>query len=186
MIDKDTIKCESVFNEERTHRYLWKRVWNKDKPIVAVIMLNPCLSDNLVTDTSTFLCCNNVTRLEEYGGIAILNLYSLLTNKLNFRWNSDEDLNNPENNGYIQKTAAECGAVILAWGRASDNMQRVADRANEVLELLKPYADKLFVISDGERSGLHPLTPSIRNQWFLESFHYAEPSQEKSEEQAEQ
>ena len=28
--EKDTIKCEAVFNEDRTHRFLWKRVWDKD------------------------------------------------------------------------------------------------------------------------------------------------------------
>ena len=108
-IDKDTMKCESIFNDERTHRYLWKRVWNKDKPIAAVIMLNPCLSDNIVTDTTTALVCNNVARLEEYGGVIILNLYSQLTPKLNFRWNSDEELNDADNDICIGKAAAECG-----------------------------------------------------------------------------
>ena len=28
-----------------------------------------------------------------FSGVEVLNLYSLLTSKLNFRWNSDEDLN---------------------------------------------------------------------------------------------
>ena len=51
--EKDTIKCESIFNDERTHRYLWKRVWDKDKPIISVIMLNPSQSDNIITDTTT-------------------------------------------------------------------------------------------------------------------------------------
>ena len=184
--DKDTMKCEAIFNDERTHRYLWKRVWNKDKPIAAVIMLNPCLSDNIVTDTTTTLVCNNVARLETYGGVVILNLYSQLTPKLNFRWNSDEDLNEPENDVYIRKMAAECETVILAWGKASDNTQRVAERAKAILEQLRPFANKLFIISDGSRSGLHPLTPSIRNNWQLLPFKYEEPSMNKSKEQAEQ
>ena len=34
--EKSTIRCESVFNDEHTHRYLWKQVWNKDKPLVGV------------------------------------------------------------------------------------------------------------------------------------------------------
>ena len=61
--EKDTIKCEAVFNDEKTHRFLWKRVWNKDKPLACVIMLNPCLSDNIVTDTTTSLVVNNVAML---------------------------------------------------------------------------------------------------------------------------
>ena len=52
-VEKDTIKCESVFNDTRTHRFLWKRVWNKDLPLACVIMLNPCQADNIITDTTT-------------------------------------------------------------------------------------------------------------------------------------
>ena len=170
MTEKDTIRCESVFNEDRTHRYLWKRVWDKDKHLAAVIMLNPCMADNLTMDTTTFLVVNNVARLEEYGGVVIVNLYSLLTSKLNFRWNSDEDLNGPENDGYIKKAALECDTVILAWGKTQDSNQRVADRATAVLKLLHGQKEKLRVITDGERSGIHPLTPSVRAAWFLEPY----------------
>ena len=53
--EKDTIKCEAVFNDNRTHRYLCKRVWNKDKPCIAVIMLNPCLRF-AQTEWQLFVC----------------------------------------------------------------------------------------------------------------------------------
>ena len=57
--EKDTIKCESIFNEERTHRYLWKRVWDKDKPLISVIMLNPSQADNIITVAWTGTICTN-------------------------------------------------------------------------------------------------------------------------------
>ena len=101
-IEKETIRCEAVFNEEHTHRYLWKRIWNKDKALAAVIMLNPCMADTIVTDTTTFLVVNNLAVLERFGGVEIVNLYSKLTSKLNFRWNTDQELNEEENNSYIQ------------------------------------------------------------------------------------
>lgn len=103
-LEKDTIKCEAIFNDDHSHRFLWKRIWNKDKPLAAVITLNPCLSDNIITDTTTTLVVNNIARLETYGGVVIINLFSQLTKKLNFRWNSDEDLNAPENDSYIEKS----------------------------------------------------------------------------------
>ena len=103
--EKTIIKCESIFNDDHTHRFSWKRVWNKDKPLAAVLMLNPCISDNILTDVTTFCVVNNVARLETYGGVVIVNLFSLLTSKLNFRWNADEDLNDPENDNYIKKAA---------------------------------------------------------------------------------
>ena len=66
--EKETIKCESIFNGERTHRYMWKRVWNKDKPIACVITINPCVADCLIMDTTTYLVANNIASLEEFGG----------------------------------------------------------------------------------------------------------------------
>lgn len=177
--EKMTIKCEAVFSDDHMHRVLWQRVWSKDKPLVAVLALNPALSDNLVTDTTTSLIVNNVAKLEKYGGVVVINLFSRLTNKLNFRWNSDDDLNTPDNDEYIRKAAENCEVVILAWGKASDTNQRIAARAEHVVAMLGNVQEKLMVISDGERSGLHPLTPSIRSRWILKPF---TPKEHKNDE----
>lgn len=144
-------------------------------------MLNPCESDGIITDTTTSLVINNVARLEEFGGVAIVNFYSMLTSKLNFRWNADSDLNHEENDAYIMKAVEEASKVILAWGRAEDTNKRVEDRASEVIKKLSKYKDKLFVISDGAgRYGMHPLTPALRNRWLLEPY---EDAKEKRKEQ---
>ena len=168
--EKDTIKCESIFNDEHTHRFIWKRVWNKDKPLATVIMLNPCHADNIVTDTTSALVANNIARQEVYGGVLVVNLFSKLTSKLAFRWNSDEELNEPDNDLYIKKAADESTIVIAAWGKAVESNQRIAARADQVLALLADHTEKLFSITDGVRSGLHPLTPTIRNGWVLVPF----------------
>ena len=166
--EKDTIKCEAVFNDEKTHRFLWKRVWNKDKPLACVIMLNPCLSDNIVTDTTTSLVVNNIAKLGEFGGVSIVNLFSLLTPKLQMRWARDVDINDYGNDTYIKKAADEASIVILAWGKGAELNVRITNRANQVIELLLEHKEKLKVISDGKRQGIHPLTPSCRTQWILE------------------
>lgn len=169
--EKITIKCEAIFNEERTHRYLWKRVWDKDKPTIAIIMLNPCQSDNIITDTTTSLVVNNVAKLQEYGGVEILNLYSKLTSKLRFA-ETDEELNDKENDSYILKAVESSSATILAWGKASSSNARIEERSVQIINLLLPYQDKLYLISDGERIGLHPLTPSVRSKWILEKCEF--------------
>ena len=179
--EKDTIKCEAIFNDEHTHRFLWRRMWDKDKPMATVVMLNPCHADNVITDTTTALVVNNVARLEKYGGVNIVNLYSLLTNKLNFRWNSDEDLNEEENDSYIKKAAEESDVVILAWGKGADSNQRITERAVDVINLLNHLEDKLYIISDGLRKGLHPLTPTIRNGWTLEQAKIRKDIREKGD-----
>lgn len=177
--EKDTIKCEAVFNDLKTHRFLWKRVWNKDKPLACVIMLNPCLSDNIVTDTTTSLVVNNVAKLGEFGGVSIVNLFSLLTPKLQMRWARDIDINDYGNDTYIKKAADEASIVILAWGKGAELNVRITNRANQVIELLLEHKEKLKVISDGKRKGIHPLTPSCRTQWILEDADLTQKDESK-------
>ena len=168
--EKDNIKCESIFNDTRTHRFLWKRVWDKDKPLACVIMLNPCLSDNIVTDTTTSLVVNNIAKLQDFGGVSIVNLFSILTPKLQMRSARDIDINDYGNDTYISKAASEASIVVLAWGRGAENNARISNRVDQVLELLSEQKEKLRVISDGKREGIHPLTPSCRHGWALENF----------------
>lgn len=87
-----------------------------------------------------------------------------------FVGNSDEDLNGEENDTYIRKAAEDATAVIIAWGKAINTNARIEERAVQVINLLEPYREKLYVISDGERLGLHPLTPAIRQVWQLIPF----------------
>jgi hypothetical protein len=165
--EKDTIKCEAIFSDDKRHRLLWKRVWDKDKPLACVVMLNPCLADTLVTDTTSAIVVNNIASMSEFGGVSIVNLFSLLTTKLDFRYTADTNINDLENDNYIKKAADEAKIVILAWGKSADTNARIYRRAEQVIKLLRGQKEKLRVISDGQRMGIHPLTPSARSNWLL-------------------
>lgn len=168
LTEKDTIKCESIFNDDHTHRFLWRRMWDKDKPLACVIMLNPCISNNILLDLTSCLVLNNVARLEEYGGVIVVNLYSKLTSKLCTKWFAPEELNDPVNDSYIRRAAEDSDIVIAAWGKSGENNQQIAERVEEVLGVLGGLENKIHYIADcGGRVGIHPLTPSIRDEWFL-------------------
>jgi hypothetical protein len=170
--EKQSIKCEVVYSDEtKQHRLQWSQIWDKNKPIACVIMLNPCAADCLIYDTTTYLVQNNIASLEKYGGVHIVNIYSKLTSKLNLRWDSDEELNDPDNDTYIKKCAAESEIVVCAWGTGAITNKRVLARAKSVVAMLKPFSKKLYVITDGaELRGVHALTPAVRNQWILKPF----------------
>ena len=163
--EKDTIKCEAVFNDDKTHRFLWRQVWDSKKPLACVIMINPCLADTKMLDTTTFLTLNNISRLGDYGGVTIVNLFSLLTPKLHF--NSTSKPNDEFNDSYIKNAADEASVVILAWGKSVDTNISLYNRSREVIDLLYDQKEKFRIISDGERIGMHPLTPSVRAGWVL-------------------
>ena len=140
-------------------------MWDKDKPVACVIMLTPCQADTVITDTTTSLVVNNVARLGAFGGVCIVNLFSLLTSKLSFRF--PDTLNDKDNDTYIKKAAEEASVVILAWGKSADVNASIYNRAQQVIKMLKGQKEKLRVISDGESVGKHPLSPSLRSQWLL-------------------
>ena len=75
MTEKSTILCEAVFNEDKTHRYAWKRVWDSKKPELCIITLNPNSSNVFELDLTSMLVTNNAYRLKEYGGVNIVNLF---------------------------------------------------------------------------------------------------------------
>ena len=76
MTEKSTIDCEALFDESRSHRFIWKRVWKKDLPIACVITLNPNSDDCFELDLTSMLILNNVYRLQKFGGVCVVNLFS--------------------------------------------------------------------------------------------------------------
>lgn len=166
--EKCSIKSEVIYDDTKKHRLVLKRIWDVKKPSIAVLMLHGCSSNLLTSDLTTSLVINNAVQLEDCGGVHVLNLYSILANKLNFQRNSDDELNHKDNDAYIIKSAQECSKIILAWGKTQDTNQRIGNRAVKVINLLMPYADKVYCISDGERKMIHPLCPAVRSKWILE------------------
>ena len=62
-------------------------------------------------------------------------------------------------------------AIIIAWGTVGNNTMRVRERQKYVLDLMKPYANKMYQIG---KNACHPLTPSVRSEWTLEPFEMEE------------
>ena len=160
------IKSKALFSDDRMHRLLLRKEWDKTKKTAMIIMINPNTADTLNMDLTTMLVINNLNELG-FGCVNITNLYSKIMPKLSLRFNSDEDLLHEENDTVIQQYATMSDAVIIAWGTAGNTSQRVRDRKDELLEVLEPYANKLYQI--GEK-GYHPLTPIIRTNWKLEPY----------------
>ncbi len=171
VIEKDVIRCEAVFDSGKNHRFLLKRTWNKDAPVAMVITINPNTSTNLIYDATTQYTMNNIARLGNYGGVVMVNLYSRLTSKLDFKNNSLEELNHPVNDEYILKAASEAEVIIIAYGKGIESNKHITERAAEVIKLLEPHKNKMKLISDGKSMvGAHPLHPSVRKGWVLVDF----------------
>lgn len=171
--EKLNIRMDSVFSDDKKHRFLLRRSWGREGKIATVIMINPNASECLITDMTSVSVYNGIARLGDFAALNIVNLYSLITSKISFKWNSDEELNLSDNDKNIVKAVGESDITILAWGTIAGNNSRVKKRVSDVLHSIEAYKDKLYVIEYGDKEGLHPLCPQLRNNiWGLKNIDY--------------
>ena len=173
-----TIKSKALFSDDGKHRLLLSKTWNKDGKTATIIMINPNAADTVAMDLTTMLVINNLNALG-FGSANIVNLYSMITNKLNLRFNSDADLIDDDNDKTIMQCAEGSDTVIIAWGSAGNTSQRVRNRKHHLLEQLRPFVDKLYKIGD---KGYHPLTPIIRTRWDLVPYEFEEVRHDENNE----
>ena len=76
-MNKNIIR-KAKLSDNKKHRYSLKRIWDKDKPKVLFIMLNPSLADNY-KDDPTIRRLIKFAKLFGYGGFYVGNLFSYIT-----------------------------------------------------------------------------------------------------------
>ncbi|WP_370742613.1 DUF1643 domain-containing protein [Ruminococcus callidus] len=171
MLEETTIiKSKAIFSDDKEHRLLLRKEWDSEKQTAMVIMINPNTADTVNFDMTTMLVLNNVSKLG-FGSVNIVNLYSRIMEKLNLRFNGDDELIADEADEIIQQYAAMSDAIIIAWGTIGKNTLRVRERQKYLLELIKQHAGKMYQIG---RNACHPLTPAVRREWVLEPYEMEE------------
>jgi hypothetical protein len=168
-IEKSSLKTEAVFSENKEHRYLLKKEWDKNKKKAMIIMINPSTADSMLIDRTTMYVINNLSQLG-YGSVDILNAFSKISTKISLS-NDMDDLVTKENDVYVQKSATKADSIIIAWGSKGRSNGKMKIRRDEIFKILEEHKAKLFVIKDSNgKVGLHPLSPSIAKCWELEKL----------------
>lgn len=68
----------AMLSEDQTRRYFLWRIWDDEEPLLVWVMLNPSTADASVDDPTVKRCMAFANHLG-FGGILIVNLYSLRT-----------------------------------------------------------------------------------------------------------
>ena len=169
LTEKAILKTETVFSEDRRHRYLLRKEWDTKKPRATIVMTNPSSADLMTMDYTTLYIINNVVRLD-FGSIDIVNMVSKITTRLDVKKDIDAKVDR-ENTDFIVKAAEKADKVIIAWGKVGENNKKVRELQESILESLKPFRDKLYIIASNKgEDGFHPLAPQIRFSWVLKKF----------------
>lgn len=167
LIEKATIKTEAGFSENKQHRFYMKKVWDTKKKSALVLMLSAGDCNGLTMDYSSLFTVNNLVKLD-FGSVEIMNLFTAIGTPIRAEALKDSESLSKNDEMIIDK-ATSADTIVIAWGRAGSTNKVVQQREEQVIELLKPFKQKTFILSDASgRSNFHPLAPQCRSIWNLQ------------------
>lgn len=121
---------KAAFSPCRNYRYMLSRRWASG-PTACWIMLNPSTADAFREDATSRRVKSFTRNLEGFGGLTIVNLYSLRSTDPKVLWTRKEpERIGPLGDQFIREQAAGRTYVIAAWGThgaRNGRGQRVAE-----------------------------------------------------------
>lgn len=136
------------------YRYVLRRMWDADLPLLPYIMLNPSTADAAVDDATIRVCIGRAIRMR-YGGILVLNLFAFrATDPRALKAVSDPV--GPNNDGYLSGVllGMKPKQVIAAWG----DHGALLDRDKTVLALCRAHGVPLYCLGTTKAGNpRHPL-----------------------------
>ena len=164
------LETTAIFSDDGTKRYLLRKVWEAEKPKLAVVMLAPSEASGIKLDSTTLLVLNNALRLG-YGSVNILNLFAKL-NGFSLKSAEDEDADNLD---YVTKSAKDSDDIVYCAGVGKAKNKAFIKRQAQILTALLPFESKLKCLTNpaGTARLQHPLSPAVR-VWKLSPLKIAE------------
>jgi hypothetical protein len=133
-----------------SYRYRLERIWDRDLPKVAFIMLNPSTAD-ADQDDPTIRRCIRFARDWGFGGLLVGNLFALRSTDPKALYDHADPIG-PYNDDQLLSIAKSARKIICAWGTHG----AFRNRGNEVANRLEFFdLAALKVTADGHPG--HPL-----------------------------
>lgn len=108
-------RSDARFSIDRKYRYALWRIWDKAKPIIAFIGLNPSTADEIENDPTVRRCVNYAKR-EGGGGLVMLNIFAYRSTDPKVLKSGEIEPIGELNDYYIKKYSGMCEKIIAAWG----------------------------------------------------------------------
>lgn len=172
MIQKEsqTAITEVWMNEERNHRYLFKKTWEKGEKVVLVLTIQPAANVPYVQDLTTMLVEKKVQEAG-YQGYLLVNLFSKISQSTTGR---NSKVGYTEETMDVLKTAVahkELVDIIIAVGSIPNTNQVAMKQLQCFYELLSAKQQKgVKVLVDEFGKSAHPLAPKMRHIWQYGAF----------------
>ena len=75
--EKNSIHNECIYSDDKSHRYLMSRIWDKEKPIAIFITKSSGTANGIQIELTNNIITNNLYKLG-YGGYHAVNLCSAI------------------------------------------------------------------------------------------------------------
>jgi len=148
-IGKDaTMRRSATFSPCRRYRYVLRRVWDNQQPLVMFVGLNPSTADEHVDDPTIRRCIGFAKRWG-YGSLVMANLFAYRSTDPSLLPLVSDPVG-PRNDWWLSRLNRNVNLVVVAWGTNGT----LFDRERHVLRLL-PTAHCLGLTKNGQPK--HPL-----------------------------
>ena len=142
------VETSANFSTCRNYRYALWRTWDKAKPYVMFVGLNPSTADENYDDP-TIIRCINSARAWGFGGLCMTNLFAFRATQPAALMKAKNPVGDA-NDRWLSKLSKETELVVAAWG----NDGLFLNRANVVAKTL-PNLHCLKINKSGAPA--HPL-----------------------------
>lgn len=143
----------ALFSPDKTYRYrLWRR-WDRNRPRLVMVMLNPSIADEQINDPTVERCQRRAYDAG-LGGIEVTNLFALVSTDPAGLYSSADPVG-PDNDSAIVAAISEPGAIVLvAWGTHGKHQAR----AEAVVDLITAAGITPWCLGfNADGSPKHPL-----------------------------
>jgi hypothetical protein len=158
----DTTVRDAALSPCGTWRWWLSRIWNSEKPIGLVVMLNPSTADH-TRDDPTVQSLMRRGRFWGWGGYYIVNLCAFRSSDPSDLAKAEDPIG-PENDAHIDRLAEQAtsrrGRIVVAWGAYFGDVDKVPAKLRgrdvAVLKRLCGLAEVLCIGRNNDRSPTHP------------------------------
>ena len=136
------------FSECRKYRFALWRIWDKSKPLVMFIGLNPSTA-NEDTDDPTIQSVIRIAKNNGYGGIYMMNCFSYISTDPDKLYDCSGWI---ENEKHLKEIASKCNEVVFAWGNF-----KVVQKLGVDYLLFRMFPNAKCIMKNKNGSPGHPL-----------------------------
>ncbi|GGL57178.1 DUF1643 domain-containing protein [Sporolactobacillus putidus] len=159
-----TVHCQAAFSDDEKYRYLLTKTWDADKPIAAVLMLNPSTAEEIKLDR-TIMNLTNYLVDHGFGTLSVINLFAYRSTDPS-KLNQAKQDQGQVNDQFILSTCSAADMVIIGWTRNGN-----INRKRQVASLLAHLSCTFKCFRDKE--GVFPRHPSLLNpSWELIDYDF--------------